>query len=241
MAERSRAGENARPGLRDVTRDWFLFLSTWRRQVRAMPADPDWVRGRLEGLLASMERRAASDPRLESRFKEARQPLVYLADEILLNSGWAGEAAWERDLLETRVFGTQHAGQDFFDRLDRAMNQDDIELLEIYFKCICLGFRGRLVKQPVVLAEIRRNLFRRLKTAPIEGARFCPEAYESIDDRDFMKLPAVATARILIALVAVLIAIYTVAVMKFQEQFRDLRESADAYVAGRPSGEPKEG
>ena len=232
MAERANERDGARPGLRDLTRDWFLFLSTFRRQVRSMPADVDWVRGRLEGLLASMERRAASDPRLEVRLKDARQPLVYLADEILLNSNWDGEAAWERDLLETRLFGTQHAGQDFFDRLDRAMNQDDVELLEIYYKAICLGFRGRLVKQPVVLSEIRRNLFRRLKSTPVEGSRFCPDAYDSIDDRDFVKLPAVATARILIALVAVLVAIYTVACIQFKDQFRDLRNAADAYVDG---------
>ncbi|MCB9897633.1 MAG: DotU family type IV/VI secretion system protein [Planctomycetes bacterium] len=222
--------EGGKHALRELTRDWFLFLATFRRQVRSMPADVEWVRSRLEDMLKSMERRAASDPRLEARLRDARPPLVYLADEILLDCGWDGEAAWERDLLETRVFGTQHAGQDFFDRLDRAMNQDDVELLEIYHKAICMGFRGRLVKQPAVLGEIRRNLFRRLKTQPVEGARFCPEAYESIDDRDFVKLPAVATARILIALVAVLVAIYTVASMQFHEKFRGLREAADHYV-----------
>ena len=233
----SETGES-RPSLRGITRDWFLFLTTFRRQVGAMPAEPEWARGRLEDMLATMERKAAADPRLEARFKDARYPLVYLADEVLLNCGWAGELAWERDLFETRVFGTQHGGQDFYDRLDRAMNGDDVELLEIVFKALCLGFRGRLVKQPEVLGEIRRNLFRRLSVESVEGARFCPEAYEATDDRSFVKLPAVATARLVIALVAVIVAVFFVGKHNFEKKFDTLRSVSDAYVEGRaPSGD----
>lgn len=228
----SETGES-RPSLRGITRDWFLFLTTFRRQVAAMPAEPDWARGRLEELMATMERKAAADPRLEARFKDARYPLVYLADEILLNCGWAGELAWERDLLETRVFGTQHAGQDFYDRLDRGMNGDDVELLEVFFKALCLGFRGRLVKQPEVLSEIRRNLFRRLEVETVEGARFCPEAYAATDDRSFVKLPAVATARLVIALLAVIVAVFFVGKHNFETKFDELRTASDDYVFDR--------
>jgi len=212
--------------LRQLTRSWFLFLSTCRRQAQAMPADPQWMRDKLQGLLADMERRAKVDPRLEASLREAKYPLVYLADEILLSCHWAGEAAWAADLLETRCFGTQHAGQDFFVRLDQALERDDAGLHEVYFKCLCLGFRGRLVKQPEALQNMRRDLFRRLPAERLSGARFCPETYENTDERSFVKLPIVAAARIVIVLVALLLGIFVVANYTFQSRLEELNRLA---------------
>jgi len=216
--------------LRELTRDWFLFLSACRRQVQAFPADPDWMRGRLEDLLAEMEKRSKGDPRLEATYQDAIYALVYLADEILLTSGWAGEAAWSGDLLETRRFGTQHAGLDFFTRLDKAMEQENEQLLEVFFRALCLGFKGKLVKQPEAIHNLRRDLYRRLPAGRIQGTRFCPEAYEATDVRAFVKLPIVASARLAVLLAAFLLIIFFIGRFLFQRNVSDLRDDASAFV-----------
>jgi hypothetical protein len=41
-----------------LTREWFNFLCTYRRQAKAMPPETDWVRRRLKELLERMEARA---------------------------------------------------------------------------------------------------------------------------------------------------------------------------------------
>jgi type IV/VI secretion system ImpK/VasF family protein len=234
-------GEKPAGNLWDLTRRWFLFLSTCRRQAQALPADPEWMRGKLEDLLAEMERKAAADPRIEAALGEATYPLVYLADEILLTCGWAGEAAWAADLFETRKFGTQHAGLDFFTRLDQALSSDKQDLLQVFFQCLCLGFKGKLIKQPEAIHNLRRDLYRRLPAERITGTRLCPEAYEHTDRRTFVKLPVVAAARTVVALVAFLVAILIVANITFESRLSELNETAEKYLQSSPAADTEDG
>jgi type IV/VI secretion system ImpK/VasF family protein len=221
---------SAQPDLGSLTCDWFLFLSTCRRQTAALPGDPVWMRDKLDGMMAEMEADSRSDPHLQMAFQDAKFPLVYLADEILLSIGWEGERAWAADLYETRTFGTQHAGLDFFTRLDKAMSSDRVDLILVYFRCACLGFKGKLIKQPEALHNIRRDLYRRLPSAKIEGQRFCPEAYEQTDLRSFVKLPVVNAARIIIPLVGLLIGAWVMGMLVTQSEFSEIDDVAEAYV-----------
>jgi len=216
--------------LRDVTRDWFLFLSTCRRQAAVLPDDPEWMRSKLEALMADMEAESRRDPHLQRAFEDAKYPLVYLADEILLSMGWEGERAWAADLFETRCFGSQHAGLDFFTRLDKAMSGDRDDLIDVFFRGVCLGFRGKLIKQPEALHNMRKDLYRRLPAAKIEGQRFCPEAYEETDVRSFVKLPVVNAARIIIPLVALLIGAWVMGTLVTRSQLSQIDDMAETYV-----------
>ena len=214
-------------GLRDLTRDWYVFLSTCRRQVQAIPGDVAWMRSKLDELFERMQARAKHDPHLEAAFEQAKYPLIYTADEILLSSGWAGEMEWASDLLETRMFGTQHAGLDFFTRLDQALGEDKPDVLEIYFRCLCAGFKGKLIKQPEAIHNLRRDLYRRLPAERISGTRFIPEAYDATDARSFQKLPVVATARVIVALVTFLVLVYIAAWFWFEDGLSDLETQAE--------------
>jgi len=220
----------AAPTLRSVSNRWFLFLSTFRRRAASMPADPEWARGRLDRIWQEMETDARRDPRVEVKLKTVEHALVYVADEILLDCGWAGEMAWSNDLLESRRYGTQHGGQDFYAKLDAAMNQDDVEILEVYHRALCLGFKGRMVKQKAALDELRVDVFRRLPAETVEDARFCPEAYLNVDEREFVKLPVVAVARILIGLLAFLVMVYVAADLTFDTQLEELDKAAEDAV-----------
>lgn len=221
---------SAQADLGDVSRDWFLFLATCRRQTAALPEDPEWMREKLDKMMNDMETAARMDPRLQRAFEDAKYPLVYVADEILLSIGWEGERAWASDLYEQRMFGTQHAGLDFFTRLDKAMSGDRDDLCEVFFRCICLGFKGKLITQPEALHNMRKDLYRRLPTARADGQRFCPEAYDQTDVRSFVKLPVVNAARILIPLVALLIGAWVMGTLVTRVQFSDIDEKAEKYI-----------
>jgi type IV/VI secretion system ImpK/VasF family protein len=192
--------------LTSITRSWFLFLTTFRRNAQSMDASVEWTRNKLQGLLDEMTQAASTDLKLKTSFDEAKYPLVYFADEVLLNCGWPNEGEWERKLLEIEVFQTQHAGQDFFRRAEDP-GLTDQEVIKVYFKCICLGFAGQYADQPMLLREMRERLFARLSVKQQEGTRFCPAAYDHTDRRNFVKLPMVATARITIATLAFIILI----------------------------------
>ena len=72
----------------------FLFLSSFRQKVRKGvrldldDASPPTSRRSS----ASRRARSGSDPRLEALYEKARYPLVVLADEILIHSGWESRA-----------------------------------------------------------------------------------------------------------------------------------------------------
>jgi type IV/VI secretion system ImpK/VasF family protein len=219
------------PTLTGLTRDWFHFLATYRRQAKAMPPETDWVRRRLKELLERMEARAAADPGLLGAYHEVKQALVYFADEVLLSSQWAGEAAWAEKLLELEVLQTRHGGQDFFRLLQAAMDRNDAQVLAVYYKCLALGFQGKMLKQRPELAELRRNVYHRLKLGGADAARACPEAYEPLDEREFHKLPVIGTARILIGLVAALFLVVFIASKVAEARYADFLDVAKAYAS----------
>ena len=218
-----------RTDLEALTSEWFLFLTTFRRNVEAMPGDVSWVRRKLNSLLDQMDRESLRDPKLHQQFGEVKYPLVYFADEVLLNSWWAGEPEWASELLEDNRFLTRQGGKDFFIRM-QAPDLQDPEILNIYLKCLSLGFRGHFVRKPLQLREARERLLARLNLGRPSGHRFCPDSYLHTDARDFVKLPAVATAKIAACTLAVIISAWIVGKISFGESLSDLWNEANQIV-----------
>jgi type VI secretion system protein ImpK len=81
-----------------------------------------------------------------SYYREAQYIMAALADEIFLNLDWDGKEFWKRNLLEFRLFGTNAAGEVFFQRLDRHLQERDparVEMTALYHLALSLGFQGK--------------------------------------------------------------------------------------------------
>ena len=68
-----------------------------------------------------------------------------LLDDLALNTPWGGASAWPRQPLVSTLYGDVDAGTRFFDRLEeleRHPNRDR-DMLELYYFCLALGFRGK--------------------------------------------------------------------------------------------------
>ena len=89
-------------------------------------------------------RTAGYDP---DSVRQAVYAIVAFLDESVLNSAQAMFADWARQPLQEEVFGEHLAGEEFFERLDTLLAQQDsqevADLLEVYLLCLLLGFRGR--------------------------------------------------------------------------------------------------
>jgi type IV/VI secretion system ImpK/VasF family protein len=82
--------------------------------------------------------------------------MAAFADELIVNARWLQGNAWP--LLQTDFFVTNHAGTQFFARMRQiqedgagAVGQgttDDAGLLEVYYLCLLLGFRGTWTFDP---------------------------------------------------------------------------------------------
>lgn len=81
-----------------------------------------------------------------SHYQDALYAMVAFADEVFLNLPWIGQKQWEDNLLESRFFQTQIAGELLFERIEELVASNDpmrADLGIIYLLILGLGFKGK--------------------------------------------------------------------------------------------------
>jgi type IV/VI secretion system ImpK/VasF family protein len=79
-------------------------------------------------------------------YRDAHYVMAALADEVFLNLSWPGVSTWQKSMLETRIFGSQVAGETFFTKLDELMVSTSIfrvDLAYVYYMALSFGFKGK--------------------------------------------------------------------------------------------------
>jgi type VI secretion system protein ImpK len=109
------------------------------------PGDADAFRERLEFLFSDFETRAAEVGYGQESVRQAKFAIVALIDGIVLQSHWSIRGEWTGKPLEMQFFNDFNAGQEFFIKLNSlrgSKEKEQLQVLEIYFQCLALGFRG---------------------------------------------------------------------------------------------------
>jgi len=79
-------------------------------------------------------------------YQEAQFVMAALADEIFLHLSWEGKEVWNANLLESQFFNSHSAGEIFFEKLERLLENsgpDQTELAKVYLMALALGFQGK--------------------------------------------------------------------------------------------------
>jgi type VI secretion system protein ImpK len=138
--------------------DCFIPLLAFLRHFQIQPSgDLASVRQQLDELIFQ-SRNAASEAGIsEADTGEALFAVVAWADEVLLATPWAGAGEWARHLLQRRYFNVANGGDAFFKRLE-SMAPQQLQVREVYFYCLSLGFAGRYGydRNAKALADIRQ-------------------------------------------------------------------------------------
>jgi type VI secretion system protein ImpK len=82
-----------------------------------------------------------------------------------MSSDWDHAADWGQEPLQVQYFGQFLAGEEFFHRLDALLGGSNLEVLDVYFTCLCAGFRGMYRDDPDALATRRRRVYQLMKKA----------------------------------------------------------------------------
>jgi type VI secretion system protein ImpK len=99
--------------------------------------------------------------------------VVAFLDESVLSSNNPAFADWSRRPLQEELFQKGHvAGEAFFQQLDRLLgrrhSEELADLLEVYYLCLLLGYKGRYsVSEPAAIREIKGTVGE--KIAQIRG------------------------------------------------------------------------
>ena len=213
-----------------ITSPLFLFLTAFRRRVRkGMRVELRDVNDRLDEIFAEQSRAAREDPRIEALYEKARYPLVVLADEILLHSGWEYAPQWEGQLLEERQFGTNIGGEKYFSIANELDPARDTELAAILSAGIALGFGGKYRERPEKLAEARKRLYRmNAEWIATLGDKLTPEAYQVLPQPARKLSPLLNLYRVLIVAFGVLVLYYILAFALWGSAMADLKQAAKA-------------
>ncbi|NGZ97951.1 MAG: hypothetical protein CV089_17820 [Nitrospira sp. WS110] len=77
--------------------------------------------------------------------RQARYALAAYLDEMVMSSHWPQKHQWPSISLQSELFSTDLAGQGFFQNLEEVWRGHplNIDLLELYYLCLVLGFEGK--------------------------------------------------------------------------------------------------
>ncbi len=209
----------------------FLFLSSFRQKVRrGIRMEPSAISADLEEIFDEQARAVRGEPRLEALYEKARYPLVVLADEILLHSGWDRAPEWEQHIFEEKYFRTNIGGDQFF-AIAKELRPEDVELASIMFTGLALGFRGKYRERPEKAIEVKNRVYRLLAEYLADvGDKITPDAYHVTAAPARKLSPAVTLARVAIVGVGILFLYYAITWLMWARSVDDLRAVVQAVV-----------
>jgi len=117
------------------------------RYNRQAVLDAEIFRAQMRQALRVAEQEARSRGSSAEDVKQVIFAVVAFLDESVLTSRNPVFVNWPRLPLQAELFGHQLAGEIFFQELQKTLNRSDsqetADLLEVYYLCMLLGFKGR--------------------------------------------------------------------------------------------------
>jgi type VI secretion system protein ImpK len=117
------------------------------RYNRQAVLDADTFRAQMRQALRVAEQEARNRGASAEDVKQVIFAVVAFLDESVLTSRNPVFVNWPRLPLQAELFGHQLAGEIFFQELQKSLNRSDsqetADLLEVYYLCMLLGFKGR--------------------------------------------------------------------------------------------------
>jgi len=146
---------------------------------------PDELKDRIRKLFKTVYREGSSMGIPREDLERAKYLLIGFIDEsILISEGWTQKAAWRKSPMQLEEFETRVAGEVVFKNLEEARQNasEKTDLLELYFTCLSLGFKGQLAGRDKELQSLLHELWVEIqKVRKDELPRFAPQALPAQD------------------------------------------------------------
>ena len=130
-----------------------------------LPAD---YGAQLKTALDDLERIACAQQIPLFEVQHIKYALTAFVDEAILNSAWPERTTWMGQPLQLQYFGEHIGGEGFFKRLTdlRQSGSQYINVLEVYYLCLQLGFEGMYRMQGLEkLLALQVDLHNQITTA----------------------------------------------------------------------------
>lgn len=187
----------------DLAVEVILYLVAFQRRVEdgEMVVYED-TRAEVLSLLNELDQKSHGEPGLWDNWTKARNPLVYLIDEIMiLNCEWPHKQDWANDCLEVALLGHPSAlgGDSFYTECDEALHelelaerherhdsQAKVEIVMVYYVGLQTGFKGRYALDLDAWREHKGHVFSKL---PSYAQTRTKELFPETDDHTVVMDP----------------------------------------------------
>src|SRR5262245_9905366 len=119
-----------------------LFQLMMKIKARAITPSNE-MRRAIGEMVKTLEEKGARRGYKERQMQDAKFALAAFVDETVLAGGFPLREAWERYPLQLEYFKEALAGNKYFERLEGLIKQGETDLVEIYYLCLLLGFKGK--------------------------------------------------------------------------------------------------
>ena len=196
------------------------------------PPDATHLRDQVIAQVRKFESHASAAGLPAQTITAARYVLCAMLDESVLNAPWGEQSGWAQKTLLVTFHGESYGGAKFFQILERlcADFSKHIDLIELMYLCLALGFGGRYQIESggrAKLADIQEDLYRRIRAQrPAPADELAPH-WRGIEDRRNPLIRYVPLWVIAAAAACVLLVTFVF----FYTRLNTLSEPASAQVA----------
>ncbi len=158
-APRGKVELSGRQGLNPLERSAAILLNLLS-QIRNTPShpNPEALHQQLASEITQFEKRAQAEGVAPETIYIARYALCSTIDEFVMATPWGANSIWSRQSLLSLFHKETFGGEKFF-RLLNKLEQDpgrNLDLLELFYLCLALGFRGKFAVSNDGVNELER-------------------------------------------------------------------------------------
>ncbi len=158
--------------LSDIASDCLILILQLRSTDNY--GDPAVLKSRITEMFDKFEHEARSAGFDNEKIVSVKFALIAFLDETIISSSWTNKDSWLSEPLQLKLFNTFNAGEEFFDNINklRQRTSTNKDVLEVYFLCLTLGFKGKYqLQSPENLRKIIDDL----------NLELHPEMYKAVD------------------------------------------------------------
>ena len=169
--------------------DYFIELVAYvtycLRPEGSQQFSGDQLKNKIQSLLSASEDGARKGLVSSDDYDQARFAVCAWIDEALLNSSWSCKDIWMHEQLQRIYYHTTDAGELFFERLN-SLGPHQLEVREVYYLCLALGFTGRYFNddynlEQIKIANLKLLMGSSLGLPSLERVELFPEGYPAGD------------------------------------------------------------
>jgi len=175
----------AAPALADFCGDLLAFALQLKRS--SDPGDAEVLRQKIDEQFRALETKARQADIPQDDVQQAKYAIAAFIDEMILTSSWPLKDNWADKPLQLAYFNDFAAGEEFYNRIDTLRGSKKNAVLEVYYLCLALGFRGKYVdlqgmeKKKVLMDTMLREIRGSAPAAPSGGTGGLSPAWQPPD------------------------------------------------------------